>query len=175
VSPAYRGPDNKVIEYSHVGIGGHTIMAAGQLLKGALELFRRGSIDTEARDRYVEKAIQIVNNAIRGEVVSWDEGVVRNGILVEVPIGAPQRHLPWGLAAWQQFELIQMLTEMFQMNCLHRVQGPRGESGDVLLQNALLSCVNNWRLPSDYTGGFADEWRYHLPQVTRKLCEVTDH
>ena len=73
---------------SHVGIGGHTVMAAGQLVMGALELRDRGTInDTEFCD-YCKAAVNILNNAIRNGVIDWGSGLVRNGVLVEVPAEA---------------------------------------------------------------------------------------
>jgi hypothetical protein len=154
---------------SHVGIGGHTVMAAGQLVMGALELRDRGTInDTEFCD-YCKAAVNILNNAIRNGVIDWGSGLVRNGVLVEVPAEATDRILPWGEAAWQHYELARTLLALRDADFLNDVKVTDSDTGWALLEGILESISGRFRLPAAYTGGFGDEWRYHLPQLVRAL------
>lgn len=165
---------NAVLQNSHVGIGGHTVMAAGQIAAGASELHRRQLISDDKLKEYLSRSVEILNNAIGAGVVDWSDGTVSNGTLVEVPVEHTQRCLPWGKAAWQQYELVQTLLSLRASGFIDAVKGPHGEPGETLLIKALGSIEASFRLPDDYNGGFGDEWRYHLPQVVRALDEAND-
>ena len=147
-------------------------MAAGQIAAGALELSRRNFISSDECSQYLSRAVQILNDAIEAKVVDWSDGTVSNGTLIEVPVDMTQRRLPWGKAAWQQYELVRTLLSLRGSGLIDHVKGPDGESGEMLLMKALNSIRTDFRLPQEYKGGFGDEWRYHLPQVVRALGEA---
>jgi hypothetical protein len=174
VQPPISLESGAMLQNSHVGIGGHTVMAAGQIAVGASELRRRQVISDDELKEYLSRSVEILNNAISAGVVDWSDGTVSNGTLVEAPVEYPQRRLPWGKAAWQQFELIQALLSLRTCGFIDGVKGPNGEPGETLLIKAIGSIEANFRLPDIYKGGFGDEWRYHLPQVVRALREAND-
>lgn len=176
VVPPVTLSDGSVLARSHVAIGGHTVMAAQALAQGALELYRLGAIDGGARDRYLDRAVKIVQDAVDHRVIEWDEGRVQNANLLEVPVEHLEvRRRPggndWGQAAWQQRELLQTLLVLREANRLGHLVGPGNARGQELLLN-VLERVQGERVPPDYQGGFGDEWRYHGPRAVGFLARA---
>ncbi len=176
VTPPVTLSDGRTLTRSHVAIGGHTVMAAQVLAQGALELYRLGHIDAAQRGQYLNRATRIVQEAVDHRVIEWDEGRVQNANLLEVPVEyLDARRRPggndWGQAAWQQRELLQTLLVLREANRLDHLAGPGNARGRELLLN-VLERVQGERIPSDYQGGFGDEWRYHGPRAVAFLSRA---
>jgi hypothetical protein len=157
------------ISHSHVAIGGHTVMAAGQIAEGAVELFRLNAIDQSQLQKYLSRAVNIINGAVAEGVIEWNDGLVNNANLLEVPSGYEQRRLPggnyWGQAAWQQLQLVQALIVLKDAGRLLDIVSSEGGIGYELLDNVVNNVLTNFRIPQNYTSQFGDEWRYHGLQV----------
>ncbi|MBC7792175.1 MAG: hypothetical protein H7Z43_00575 [Clostridia bacterium] len=165
---------------SHVAIGGHIVMAARQLAEGALELHKIDALNNAELTRYLDRATEIINFAVRHAVINSETGLVQNANMLEVPDGYPQQRTrpggnDWGQAGWQQRELIQTLLVLRKANRLGQIQlSPDGsQNGEDLLRAAIATTAKGFDIPDGYTGGFGDEHRYHVPQLAAYLLELT--
>jgi len=160
--------------HSHVAIGGHTAMAAGQLAEGAMELHKLGTINDAQLARYLDRSVEIISDAVRHGVINARTGLVQNANMLEIPDGYPdQRTKPggndWGQAGWQQRELVQTLLVLRNAGRLDQVNLPDGKNGEDLLKESLATTATGYGVPDVYAGGFGDEWRYHVPQMAAYL------
>jgi hypothetical protein len=107
-------------------------------------------------------------------VIDGQRGLVQNANMLEVPPGFPaQRTKPggndWGQAGWQQRELMQTLIVLYEAGRLRDLRLAGGDDGEALLKRSIATIAQNFPIPSPYTGGFADEHRYHAPQAVAYL------
>jgi hypothetical protein len=176
VVPPVTLADGTTLTQSHVAIGGHTVMCAGQLAEGAAELRRLGVIDDVALGRYLDRAVTILQDAVNHGVIDWASGVVQNANMLEVPDGYPDsRKKPggndWGQAGWQQRELLQTLLVLRDAGRLDSLKGQNGGTGADLLRASIQATAEGFAVPKDYAGGFGDEWRYHALQAAAYFAE----
>ena len=152
---------------SHVAIGGHTAMAAQQVIEGARQLRAQGAISQPQYQSYVDRTVSVFQDfAARSGAVDWDTGAVHNAIRVEEPEQDKRWIKEWGDAGWQQAELLQSLLRLKEEDRLQDIHGPQGKTGYDLLVLAERHYEENYAMKSDYAvDGFGNPDVYHVPQV----------
>ncbi len=161
---------------SHVAIGGHTAMAAQQVIEGARQLRGQGVLSQEQYRSYVDRATALFQNfATESGAVDWGTGAVHNAMRVEEPERDQRWIREWGDAGWQQAELLQTLVDLKEEGRLEGIRGPQGQSGEDLLNSAEQYYVANYSLPTNYAfDGFGNPDVYHVPQVATYFERVSE-
>ncbi|MBT9588949.1 hypothetical protein IV102_36785 [bacterium] len=155
---------------SHVAIGGHTAMAAQQIIEGARQLKKQGAISDSKYQSYIDRTVGLFQDfASHSGALDWNTGAVHNAIRVEEPDQDKRWMQPWGDASWQQAELLQTLLRLREEDRLHEIQGPDGRNGSDLLALAEQHYASHYALPAEYsfTDYFGNPDVYHRPQVAQ--------
>ena len=152
---------------SHVAIGGHTAMAAQQIVEGARQLRGQGAISEAQYTSYVDRTVAMFGDfAAHSGAIDWDTGAVHNAIRVEEPDASKRWIREWGDAGWQQAELLQSLLVLREEGRLQDIRGPQGKTGHDLLALAEQHYQSTYAVKSDYAfDGFGNPDVYHIPQV----------
>jgi hypothetical protein len=168
---AAKGQDART---SHVAVGGHTAMAPQQIIEGARQLLKQGRIDAAQYFSYIDQSVSLFQPfATDSGAVDWDTGAVHNAILVEEERSEHRWLQGWGDAGWQQAELIQTLLRFAEEGRLRDIHGPKGKSGEELLELSEQYYVTKYPVPAEYFfDGFANPDVYHRPQLAYYHNEV---
>ena len=162
-------------ENSHVAIGGHTAMAAQQIIEGARQLKAQGAIDQGQYNTYIDRSVEMFGDfAANSGAVDWETGAVHNAIRVEEPDAEKRWISAWGDAPWQQAELLQSLVRLGQEGRLKDIKGPDDKNGVDLLQAAQDHYRSAYALPAENYKfrGFGNPDVYHRPQVAQYFSQV---
>ena len=160
---------------SHVAIGGHTAMAAQQLLEGASQLRAQEAIDQARYNTYVDRTVELFEDfANQSGAIDWQTGAVHNAIRVEEPEQEKRWIQDWVDASWQQAELIQSLVRLKEVGRLADLQGPEGKTGNDLLRAATSYYRNHYGQSDNpsYQDYFGNPDVYHVPQVALYLQQA---
>ena len=160
---------------SHVAIGGHTAMAAQQIIEGASQLRQQGAISEQQYGSYLDRTVGLFQDfASHSGAIDWNSGAVHNAMRLEEPDQSKRWLQGWGDASWQQAELLQTLARFQEVGRLNDVQGPEGQSGLDLLRKAEDYWTKNYasKLDDYKFDGFGNPDVYHIPQSALYLQEV---
>ncbi|MCA9795267.1 MAG: hypothetical protein KC910_25835, partial [Candidatus Eremiobacteraeota bacterium] len=161
---------------SHVAIGGHTAMAAQQIVEGARQLHAQGAIGQAEYESYLDRGLELFQDfASNSGALDWQTGAVHNAIRVEEPDPSKRWLSGWGDAAWQQAELLQTLVRFQEVGRLGAIEGPDGQTGVDLLSKAEAHYQSAFSVPTEgyqFQDYFGNPDVYHRPQVAQYFTQA---